>query len=130
MLANLPLYLAFLGTSLGLLVIALTIYVMLTPHHEIRLIREGNVAAAASLGGTAIGMAIVLYSTASSTFSILELAVWGGLGLVGQLFVFFIVSIVIPGLKQGIEDNRVSYGVVLGALSIAMGILNAGALTG
>ena len=130
MLANLPLYLAFLGTSLGLLVVALTIYVMLTPHHEIRLIREGNVAAAASLGGTAIGMAIVLYSTASSTFSIVELAVWGGLGLVGQLFVFFVVSLVIPGLKQGIEDNRVSYGVVLGALSIAMGILNAGALTG
>ncbi len=130
MLTNLPLYLAFLGTSLGLLVVALTIYVMLTPYHEIRLIREGNAAAAASLGGTAIGMAIVLYSTASSTFSVVELAVWGGLGLVGQLFVFLVVSIVIPGLKQGIEDNRVSYGVVLGALSIAMGILNAGALTG
>ncbi len=129
MLANLPLYLAFLGTSLGLLVVALTIYVMLTPYHEIRLIREGNSAAAASLGGTAIGMAIVLYSTASNTFSIAELAAWGGLGLVGQLFVFMVVSMLIPGLKQGIDDNKVSYGVILGALSIAMGILNAGALT-
>ncbi len=34
------------------------------------------------------------------------------------------------GLKQGIVDNKVSYGVILGALSVAMGILNAGALTG
>ncbi len=129
MLASLPLYLAFLGTSLGLLVVALVIYAMLTPYHEIRLIRDGNSAAAISLGGTAIGMAIVLYSTASSTFSIVELAVWGGLGLVGQLFVFVIVWGMLPGLKQGITDNKVSYGVILGALSIAMGILNAGALT-
>ncbi len=129
MLANLPLYLAFLGTSLGLLVAALVIYVMLTPYHEIRLIREGNNAAAASLGGTAIGMAIVLFSTASNTFSVVELAVWGGLGLIGQLFVFFVVSFILPGLKQGITDNKVSYGIILGAFSIAMGILNAGALT-
>lgn len=129
MYAALPLYLAFLGTAVGLLAVGLAIYLMITPYHEIRLIRQGNKAAAYSFGGTAIGMAIMLYSTASGTFSVLELAAWGGVGLVGQVLVFLAVSLLIPGLKQGIEEDKTSQGILLGALSIAMGILNAGALT-
>ncbi len=129
MFADLPLYLAFLGTAVGLLVVAMAIYVMITPYHEIRLIRAGNRAAAYSFGGTAIGMAIVLYSTASSTFEVVDLAAWGGIGLIGQILVFLLVSLMIPGLRQGLEDDREAYGILLGTLSIAMGILNAGALS-
>lgn len=129
MLAALPLYFAFLGTTLGLLALALAIYVMLTPYHEITLIRQGNRAAACSLGGTAIGMAIVLFSTASGTFALIELAVWGSIGLLSQLAAFLIVSLMIPKFRQGIEQDNVGYGIVLGGFSIAMGILNAGALS-
>ena len=129
MYAALPLYLAFLGTAVGLLAVGLAIYLMITPYHEIRLIRQGNKAAAYSFGGTAIGMAIMLYSTASGTFNVLELAAWGAVGLVGQILVFLLVSVLVPGLKQGIEEDRTSQGILLGALSIAMGVLNAGALS-
>jgi putative membrane protein len=129
MFTDLPLYLAFLGTAVALLVVALAIYLMITPYQEIRLIRQGNQAAAYSFGGTAIGMAIVLHSTASGTFNVLELAAWGAVGLVGQVIVFLAVWLLLPRLKQGIEEDKVSYGVLLGALSIAMGILNAGALS-
>lgn len=129
MLTTLPLYLAFLGTAVALLAVGVTIYIMVTPYHEIRLIRQGNQAAACSLGGTAIGMALVLHSTASSTFEVLELAVWGGIGLIGQLLVFVVVSFMVPRFRQGIEENNIAYGILLGALSIAMGILNAGALS-
>lgn len=129
MLANLPLYLSFLGTAVVLFGGALTLYVIITPHQEIRLIRAGNTAAAYSFGGTAIGMAIVLFTTAASTFDVTELAVWGGIGLIGQLAIYFAVSLMIPGLKKGLEEDRVAYGILLGALSIAMGLVNAGALS-
>ena len=129
MFASLPLYLVFLGTALGLFAIALGIYLQVTPFHEIRLIRQGNSAAAVSLGGTAIGMAIVLHSAASGTFNAVELAVWGGVGLIGQIVVFLIVMLILPDLKKGINDDKLGYGILLGALSIAMGILNAGALS-
>jgi putative membrane protein len=112
-----------------LLAVALTIYLFITPYHEIRLIRQGNSAAAVSFGGTAIGMALVLFSTAASTFDVVELAIWGGLGLIGQIIVFLIVTLLIPDLKQGLNDNKLAYGILLGALSIAMGILNAGAIS-
>jgi putative membrane protein len=130
MLTTLPLYFAFLGTAVGLLIAALAAYIMVTPYNEIRLIRQGNRAAALALGGTAIGMAAVLFSTASSTFQVVELAVWGAIGLVSQLFVFVIVSLMVPGLKQGLIEDKVAYGILLGALSIAMGVLNAGAISG
>lgn len=129
MLATLPLYLAFLGTTVVLMIAALAIYVMLTPYKEITLIRNGNRAAAYSLGGTVMGMAIVLHSTASGTFIVLELAVWGAIGLAGQLLAFLAVSLLIPRLRQGIEADNIAYGIVLAAFSIAMGILNAGALS-
>lgn len=129
MLASLPLYLSFLGTAIVLLAAALAIYVLITPHREIALISEGNTAAALSLGGTAIGMAIVIFSTASSTYNLLELVVWSAIGLVGQLVVFGLVAVILPGLPAGIIQGRTSYGILLGALSIAMAILNAGALS-
>ena len=129
MFADLPLYLAFLGTALALFVAALGVYIMITAHNENRLIRAGNKAAAYAFGGTAIGMAIVLYGTASSTFVVMELAGWGAIGLIGQLLVYFVASLIIPGLKEGLEEDRTSYGILLGSLSIAMGILNAGALS-
>ncbi|MBL8629547.1 MAG: DUF350 domain-containing protein [Rhodospirillaceae bacterium] len=129
MLESLPLYFTFLGTSAGLLAVGLALYILITPHHEIRLIRQGNSAAAYSLGGTAIGMALVLYSTAASTFDVNVLAVWGGIGVVCQLLVYFAASLLIPGLKQGLTEDRTAYGILLGALSIAMGVLNAGALS-
>jgi putative membrane protein len=43
--------------------------------------------------------------------------------------VFVIVAFMVPRLRQGIEEDNLSYGLILGALSIAMGILNAGALS-
>jgi len=129
MLATLPLYLSFLGTNVALLAVALSAYVLITPYKEITLIRQGNAAAAYSLGGTSIGMAVVLFSTASGTFNVAELAAWGAIGLVGQLFMFLVVSRLLPGLSKGVEDDKISYGITLGMLSIAMGILNAGALS-
>lgn len=129
MLAALPLYFAFLGATLGLLAAGLAIYVLLTPYREITLIRSGNRAAACSLGGTAVGMSIVLFSTASGTFNLIELVTWGSIGLVCQLAAFLVVSMMLPRFKQGIEQDNMGYGIVLGAFSVAMGILNAGALS-
>ena len=113
MIDSLPQYAMFLGSSLGLLAVALGIYMLVTPFKEIELIRNGNSAAA----------------TASSTFEITEMIVWGGIGLVGQLVALFIVTMLIPGLHDGITKDKTGYGILLGGLSLAMGVLNAGAIS-
>jgi putative membrane protein len=129
MLQQLPLYLAFFGVALALLVVGLFIYIWITPYNEFRLIRAGNRAAACSLGGTAIGLAITLTSVASGTWAVAELATWGAVGLLAQLIAFVIVAVFLQGFKQAIIEDRVGYGIALGAFSVAVGILNAGALS-
>ncbi|WP_119681357.1 DUF350 domain-containing protein [Indioceanicola profundi] len=129
MFETLPLYFLFLGTGVILIALAVAIYVMITPYREITLIREGNSAAAISLGGTVIGLSIALFSIASGTYDVLDLALWGAVALASQIAVFVLVSFKLPGFRQGIESDRVGYGITLGAFSIAMGILNAGSLS-
>lgn len=129
MLADLPAYLAYAVTSLLLLTAFLAIYVLITPYPEIRLIREGNRAAAYSFGGTTIGLAVALFSVLAGATSLLDLALWGAVALTFQLLAFFAARLLLPGLRAGIEGGRDSYGLTLGAMSIAVGFVNAGSLT-
>ncbi|MBM3491833.1 MAG: DUF350 domain-containing protein [Alphaproteobacteria bacterium] len=126
---GLALYAAYLIVALLLVGVGLVVYSFVTPYNELRLIREGNNAAACSLSGTAIGFALAVASATAHSVGLLDLVMWGVIGLVSQLVVFFAVSALLPGLRQGIETGKTSYGLLLGGSSIAMGILNAGSLT-
>ena len=128
-LAAIGAYLAYTGGGLALVVIGLAVYSIITPYHELKLIREGNEAAAFSLGGTAIGLAIAVYSVASHSIGYLDMIVWSAIAVVGQLIAFLLVAAVLTGFKAGIEVGKTSYGIALGAFSIAVGLLNAGAVT-
>ena len=67
-LAGLPYFAAFFGVSLLLLTVCLALYVLITPYPEVKLIREGNAAAAASLGGAIIGFALPLASVVVTAY--------------------------------------------------------------
>lgn len=128
-LAAIGAYLAYAGGGFVLVVVGLAIYSVVTPYHELKLIRAGNEAAAYSLGGTAIGLAIAIYSVASHSVGYLDMIVWSAIAVVGQLIAFLLVAAVLTGFKAGIEGGKTSYGIALGAFSIAVGLLNAGAVT-
>jgi putative membrane protein len=130
MFENIGNYAAFLGASLALLLAAVTVYVMVTPLHEVRLIRQGNTAASLSLGGAVIGLALTLFGVASSTFVLMELVAWGAVGVALQVAAYVIISFVLPDYRHKIENNQASYGIAGAAFSIAVGILNAGAIAG
>ena len=55
-----PVFLLHAGVTVVILFLAAAVYILLTPHKEITLIREGNAAAAISLGGVLIGLALPL----------------------------------------------------------------------
>ena len=55
---SLPAFASFFATAIVLLLAFLAIYVKITPYNELTLIREGNAAAAISLGGAVIGFAL------------------------------------------------------------------------
>ena len=64
-----PVTLLHFGVTALILFLGATLYVLMTPHREIALIREGNAAAALSLGGVLVGLAIPLSASLAGSTS-------------------------------------------------------------
>ncbi|MBA2411448.1 MAG: DUF350 domain-containing protein [Burkholderiaceae bacterium] len=128
-LAGLPYFAAFFGVSLLLLTLCLALYVAITPYPEIRLIREGNAAAAASLGGAIVGFALPLASVVVNSVSLLDMLLWSAIALFVQLVAFAGVRLMVPAIGQHVREGQVSSGIFLGAVAIALGLLNAASMT-
>lgn len=126
---GLPAFLLYLVSSLALLAAFIFIYIWITPYHELALIREGNVAAAASLSGTILGFVVPLAHSVAQSVNLADMAIWGLIALVVQLLVFFAVTRIVPGLARDIPAGKIAPGVLLGALSLGTGILNAACMT-
>ena len=128
-LAGLPYFAAFFGVSLLLLAVCLALYLVITPYPEIKLIREGNAAAAASLGGAIIGFALPLASVVVNSVSLLDMLLWAAVALVVQLAAFAGVRLMVPNIARHVREGQVASGILLGAMAIALGLLNAASMT-
>jgi putative membrane protein len=126
---GLPAFLLYLAVSLAMLTLFIVIYIWITPYHELKLIRDGNVAAAASLSGTILGFVVPLGHAVALSVNLADMALWGLIALVVQLLVFFAVTRIIPGIARDIPAGKVAPGILLGALSLGTGILNAACMT-
>jgi putative membrane protein len=128
-LAGLPAFLLYFGLALCLLCLFVAVYLTITPYHEMALIREGNVAAAISLAGAVIGFVLPLSRAVTQSVSALDLVVWGVVALVVQTVVFFLVGKLVPKFPEAIKAGRVAAATLLAALAIAVGLINAAAMT-
>jgi putative membrane protein len=128
-LSGLPLFAAYFALALVLLGAFVLIYLRITPYHEIGLIRSGNTAAAASLGGAIIGFVLPVASSIENSVSLGDMLVWSVISLVVQLLAFAITRAVIPTISKNVEEGQLASGVFLGAVAIALGLLNAACMT-
>ncbi|MGL5115662.1 MAG: DUF350 domain-containing protein [Beijerinckiaceae bacterium] len=105
------------------------IYVRVTGHEEIALIREGNASAALAFGGALVGFSLPMAKAVSQASSIPDCIVWGAAGLVVQIGAYFATRLLIPDLSKKIEQNMLSTAIILASVAIAAGMLNAAAMT-
>jgi putative membrane protein len=126
---TLPLFLLYFAVAIAISAAYLAIYSFVTPYAEWTLIRNGNNAAAIGLSGAIIGFVIPLASTISQSLSLTDMVVWGVVAMIVQLLVYLIARICKPHLNTDIEAGRTAPAVLLAALSVAVGILNAACMT-
>jgi putative membrane protein len=119
----------FVGT-LSIFIVAAAIYTFITPHNEIKLIKEGNVAAALSLGGDLIGLALPLAFCLAGSVNIYDLLIWGAVTLVLQLVTFFIIDLMLKGISKSIEEGKLSHVIFLVAVKLCVAMINAAAISG
>jgi putative membrane protein len=125
-----PITLLHAGVTVAMLFAAAAVYVLLTPHKEITLIREGNSAAAVSLSGVLVGLAIPLAVSLKASTSLIELALWGAATVLVQLLIFRIVDLILHGLPKRIQDGEMAAAAALVGAKLATALIFAAAVSG
>lgn len=106
----------------------MAVYLRLTPFHELELVRAGNLAAAITLSGAVIGLAIPLAATLASSVSVADILVWGAVSALLQAAAFGAANLALRDLPARVERGDTAAATIAAATQIAVGILNAGAM--
>ena len=125
-----PITLLHAGVTVVILFAAAALYILLTPHREITLIREGNAAAAVSLGGVLVGLAIPLAVSLHAATNLIEIALWGAATVMVQLLIFRLVDLVLRGLPRRIQEGEIAAATVLVGAKLATALIIAAAVSG
>jgi putative membrane protein len=128
--STLPSFAAFFAVAIAVLAVFVAIYVQVTPYAELSLVREGNVAAAVSLGGTLVGLALPVANVVRNSHALLDVVVWGVIACVVQLLAYAAARLAVPQLVRDIPAGKVAPALFLAALSIAVGLVNAACMEG
>ena len=119
----------YLAAAVAAEVAFVILYMAITPHREVTLIKAGNTAAAVSLSGAVLGFTLPLASAIAHSVSLLDMAVWSAVALGVQLALFLLATVVLRALSRHIEDGNLAAGITLAAASITIGLLNAACMT-
>ena len=122
-------HLVYFGIAIVATVVFVGIYVMVTPHREFTLIRQGNIAASISLGGALLGYIIPLAKAISQSESINDMLLWSAVALVAQLVAYGVSRLIVPSLSNDVRDGKIASGIFVAAMSVGIGLLNAAAMT-
>lgn len=128
--AGFPVFLTHSAVSLVILIVGVAVYIRMTPHDEFALIRDGNTAAALSLGGAIIGLALPLAFSLAASVSIWDLVFWGLVALVMQLVAFRLADLFLKDISARIEAGDMASATFLVSLKIATALINAAAISG
>jgi putative membrane protein len=121
----------FLYGAVGLILtfIFAVIYIRITGHDELLLIRADNTAAAIAFGGSLVGFALPLSKAIAQASTVPDCILWGAIALVVQLGAYAVARLLVPGLSGKIAQGALSAALMLAAVSITAGMLNAASMT-
>ncbi|KJS24153.1 MAG: membrane protein [Hyphomonadaceae bacterium BRH_c29] len=123
-----PRFLIWSASAGVLLIVASTIYVLLTPWKEFAEIKRGNSAAGLALGGAIAGLAIPIASTLASSVSLIDLVIWGVVALLLQLIVYRLVDLLLGGIPARIAQDESGAAIVLVAAKLSSALILAAGL--
>ncbi|MBH0168713.1 MAG: DUF350 domain-containing protein [Bacillota bacterium] len=121
----------YAATGLGLLFVGFIIFELTTKTKELQLISKGNCAAALSLGGRLFGLAFVIGSSIANSLSIVDLLIWGSVGIIAQIVALFVAEhlAIRSSISKAIDADNKAVGLLVMFLSVSVGWVIAQCLT-
>lgn len=130
MFAALGSFVLYFALAVALLAVFQAVYMAVTPYHETALIKAGNVAAATAYIGAVLGFVLPLASALAHSVSVVDFLLWGFVAGAAQVLVWLTVRrLFYRDLVRLIEAGTLAPALKLAGLSVAVGILNAAAMT-
>ena len=114
--------------TIALLVIGVVVYMAVTPFRERALLVHGNAAAGVVLGGAVLALAMPLAVLLATSFTLLDIAVWGVVALVLQLLTARRRRGLAARPARHDRAGNLAAAVALAATQIAVALLNAAAM--
>ena len=127
-LSGAPVLALHLVTTFAILVGGMGLYMWITPYEDIKLVREGNTAAAVALGGAFLGLAIPLAGSLAGSVTSLDILLWGIVTVIVQIVCFKVVDLVLRGLPKRIAGGEMAAAIFLAFVKIAAGTIVATAV--
>jgi putative membrane protein len=122
-------FLVYAGLAIAYVYVFLAAYLRLTPYDEVKLIKDGNVAAALSLSGALLGFTFPLAASIFQAAHPWDMMLWALIAAVVQLAVYVAVRYTLINVSRRIPEGQVATGLVLAAVSVSAGILNAACMS-
>jgi putative membrane protein len=118
------------GVTVAMLLLGTGLYALLTPYKDLQLIREGNTAAALSLGGIFVGLALPLAVSLAGSITVLEMVIWAVAIIAVQLAAFRLTDLALRGLPKRIAAGEMAAATFLVAVKFAVAMILAAAVAG
>ena len=128
--AGLPFLLVHLAVTTALLIGGVAIYVTAAPFRELKLSRQGNIAAAIVLAGQTLALAIPLAVMMAQSANVPDIILWGVVAIIVQFIAVVAAKLSIPNLRAAIGRGEIGPALVLVTAQLAAALLNAAALSG
>jgi putative membrane protein len=128
-------FLIYLVVSIPLLLIGIKIFMWQTPYDEMQIIRdaasadndikdEAGIAVAQSLGGKVVGQSLVIASAVFHSVSVVDLIIWGIVGIVFQVIVYYVFERLTPfKVDEEVCKGNIAVGIFSARLSFATGLI-------
>ncbi len=126
--AAFPRFLMSTGAAGLMLLVASTVYVLLTPWKELSLVRSGNTSAGIALSGAILGLAIPISSTLASSMTLEGLLIWGAIALLMQLITYRVVDLILRDIPRRIADDEIGAATLLAAAKLSTAMILASGL--
>ena len=114
----------------ALYLVGLITYVRLTPHKELQLVQNGNMAAAVTFSALVISLTLPLAACLVHKVNLWDTTIWAAISLALQLLLFRVTDAIFKGMPERIERDEVPAAMVFASFKLAGSILLAFAVAG
>lgn len=122
-------FLIYAGLAVVFIYIYMIMYLWITPYNELKLIKDGNIAAALGLSGSVLGFTFPLAAAIQNSLHPWDMMLWAVIAGIVQLLVYVAVRYTLLNVSRRIPEGQVATGIVLAVISVSAGILNAACMT-